>query len=126
MALCTEAIALAPSPVAAATRFIEPEWTSPTANTPGTLVSNARGRRPGRSRVVAGQLDVGPDEPVVLGGDPGQPVRGGLGADEAEQTRARLGLGLVRRPVGDADLLEEVLAIQPGDLAAVPHRHPRV
>ena len=38
MALCTEAMALAPSPVAAATRFIEPEWTSPTANTPGMLV----------------------------------------------------------------------------------------
>ena len=37
-----------------------------------------------------------------------------------------MGLRLVRRPVGDADLLEEVLAIQPGDLAAVPHRHPRV
>ena len=46
MALCTEAIALAPSPVAAATRFIEPERTSPTANTPGTLVSNGSGRRP--------------------------------------------------------------------------------
>src|SRR6266581_1960404 len=46
MALCTEAIALAPSPVAAATRFIEPEWTSPTANTPAMLVSNGSGRRP--------------------------------------------------------------------------------
>ena len=46
MALWTEAIALAPSPVAAATRFIEPEWTSPTANTPGMLVSNGSGPRP--------------------------------------------------------------------------------
>src|SRR5258708_21247076 len=46
MAWCTEAIALAPSPVAAATRFIEPERTSPTANTPGTLVSNGSGVRP--------------------------------------------------------------------------------
>ena len=46
MALCTEAIALAPSPVAAATRFIEPERTSPTAKTPGMLVSNGSGRRP--------------------------------------------------------------------------------
>jgi hypothetical protein len=36
-------MALAPSPVAAATRFIEPEWTSPTANTPGMLVSNGSG-----------------------------------------------------------------------------------
>ena len=52
MALCTDAMALAPSPVAAATRFIEPEWTSPTANTAGMLVSNGSGRRP--SAVQAG------------------------------------------------------------------------
>jgi hypothetical protein len=39
MALCAEAIALAPSPAAEATRFIESDRTSPTANTPGTLVS---------------------------------------------------------------------------------------
>src|ERR1700688_4642857 len=92
MALCTEAIALAPSPVAAATRFIEPERTSPTANTPGTLVSNGSGVRPRSAEVGAVQLDVGPDEAVILGGDPGQPVGGRLGADKAEQARARLGL----------------------------------
>src|ERR1700745_4068175 len=98
MALCTEAIALAPSPVAAATRFIELERTSPTANTPGMLVSHGRGRRPGpapeagpgRAEVAVVQLDVGPDEPIVPRSDPGQPARGGFGAYEAEQTRARL------------------------------------
>ncbi len=74
MALCTDAMALAPSPVAAATRFIEPEWTSPTANTAGML----------------------------------------------EQARTGLGLRGVRRPVGDGDFLEEVTAVQPGDLAAAP------
>jgi hypothetical protein len=53
MALWTEAMALAPSPVAAATRFIEPEWTSPTAKTPGMLVSNGSGRRPSVSQAGA-------------------------------------------------------------------------
>src|ERR1700730_11482221 len=110
MALWTEAVALAPSPVAAATRFIEPEWTSPTANTPGMLVSNGSGRRPGvaqagpRSSPVSWtSVRMKPSSP---GSDPGQPARGGLGADEAEQARARLGLRGVRRPVGDADFLE--------------------
>jgi hypothetical protein len=56
---------------------------------------------PGRAEVVVGQLDVGPDEPVILGGDPGQPAGGRLGADEAEQPRARLGAGGTGRPVGD-------------------------
>src|SRR5215468_2655238 len=32
----------APSPTAAATRFTEPDRTSPIANTPGTVVSNGR------------------------------------------------------------------------------------
>src|ERR1700756_1799908 len=41
----TEATALAPSPIAAATRFIDPFRTSPTAKTPGTEVSNGNGRR---------------------------------------------------------------------------------
>src|SRR5215204_3911613 len=42
---CTERTALDPSPTAAATRFIEPLRTSPTANTPGTDVSNGSGAR---------------------------------------------------------------------------------
>ena len=130
MALCTDAIALAPSPVAAATRFIEPERTSPTANTAGN-VGLERKRLPpqvgpGRSEVIVGQLDVGSDEAVIFGGYSGQPAGGGLGPDEAEQARARLGLGSVRRPVGDADFLEKVGAIQPGDLAPAQHRHPRM
>ena len=36
--------ALAPSPIAAATRFIDPDRTSPTAKTSGWLVSNGSGR----------------------------------------------------------------------------------
>ena len=75
MALCTEAIALAPSPVAAATRFIEPERTSPTANTPGTLVSNGSGVRPSSAqadpRSALFSWTSVRMKPSILGRDPG-------------------------------------------------------
>jgi hypothetical protein len=48
----TDRTALAPSPTAAATRFIEPRRTSPTANTPGMLVSNGSGGRPSKAGQV--------------------------------------------------------------------------
>jgi tetratricopeptide (TPR) repeat protein len=51
IAVWTERTALAPSPTAAATRFIEPWRTSPTAKTPGTLVSKGRGMRPSAVQV---------------------------------------------------------------------------
>src|SRR5262249_32847232 len=38
---CSAAPTCAPSPIAPPTRLTEPERTSPTANTPGTVVSNA-------------------------------------------------------------------------------------
>src|SRR5215207_8490164 len=38
-------MAIEPSPIAEATRFTDPYVTSPTANTPGTLVSNCIGGR---------------------------------------------------------------------------------
>ena len=41
---------MAPEPTDVATRFVEPCWTSPTANTPGRLVSrNAGGRSSGQA-----------------------------------------------------------------------------
>lgn len=43
---CTERTALAPSPTAAATRFMDPARTSPMAKTPGMEVSKGNGRRP--------------------------------------------------------------------------------
>src|SRR4029079_3725850 len=49
----TDRTALDPSPTAAATRFIEPERTSPTANTPGPDVSNGNTSRPGKSGPAA-------------------------------------------------------------------------
>src|SRR6266446_609360 len=42
----TERTAAEPSPTAAATRLVDPERTSPTANNPGRLVSNGSGARP--------------------------------------------------------------------------------
>src|SRR3954451_20342970 len=42
---CTPAMAMLPSPTAAAQRLTEPERTSPTAKTPGRLVSSATGGR---------------------------------------------------------------------------------
>src|SRR3954453_4102834 len=44
-ASCTPAIAMLPSPTAAAQRLTDPERTSPTAKIPGKLVSNATGER---------------------------------------------------------------------------------
>src|SRR5882724_12677182 len=44
-ASCTPAMAMLPSPTAAAQRLTEPERTSPTAKTPGKLVSKAAGGR---------------------------------------------------------------------------------
>lgn len=52
IARCTDATALAPSPTAAATRFIDPCLTSPAANRPGTLVSNGSGSRPSALHVA--------------------------------------------------------------------------
>ena len=47
---CTWATAAAPSPLAEATRFIEPARTSPAAKMPGTVVSSGAGGSPSRHR----------------------------------------------------------------------------
>ena len=98
---CTERTALDPSPTAEATLFIEPARTSPTANTPGTEVSNGSGlpavengwvstSRP-NDRSVS-------DEALLVEGDCLRHQRGGgHRADEAEQTRT---LDSVRSPLG--------------------------
>src|SRR5881394_1244421 len=52
-ASCTPAIAMLPSPTAAAQRLIEPERTSPTAKIPGKLVSNAAGDRGAFAHIAA-------------------------------------------------------------------------
>ena len=53
IATCTERTALAPSPTAAATRFMDPWRTSPTAKTAGTLVSKGSGERPSAGQATA-------------------------------------------------------------------------
>src|SRR2546425_12657935 len=45
-----ERTAAEPSPTGAATRLVDPERTSPTANNPGWLVSNGSGERPSASQ----------------------------------------------------------------------------
>ena len=71
---CTSRTAIAPSPTAEATRLTDPLLTSPTANTPGRLVSRRGCRRAGE------------DEPVVVERDAsGEPGRARVGADEHEE-----------------------------------------
>jgi hypothetical protein len=87
-----ERIALAPSPTAAATRFIDPDRTSPIAKTSGWLVSNGSGRRPssapGHAKQCAIQLGAGEHEAVVIDGDVLEPAGGRGGACKAEQAPA--------------------------------------
>jgi hypothetical protein len=55
---CTSETAIEPSPTAAATRLRFPERTSPTANTPGRLVSKRYGDRASGQRVVWNLLNI--------------------------------------------------------------------
>ena len=52
----TERTEAEPSPTAEATRFMDPERTSPTAKSPGRLVSNGSGDRSSASRAVTNLL----------------------------------------------------------------------
>ena len=54
MAAWTERTALAPSPTAAATRFIEPWRTSPAAKTAERWISKGSGERPSAAQVSTG------------------------------------------------------------------------
>ena len=84
---CTRRTTIEPSPTADATRFTEPPRTSPTANTPATVVSNRNGRRREPSRWGDGRHRVGPGEheAVLVDGDlVAEPAGVRLGADEHE------------------------------------------
>ena len=78
----------APSPIAPPTRLTEPERTSPTANTPGTLDSSAAG---GVARKRAARGRAGEHEAVRVDRDAAafEPVGLGLGADEQEDVARR-------------------------------------
>ena len=113
-----------PSPTAVATRLVEPERTSPTANRPGWLVSNGSGSRPRaaqrssrwsgpRARSVRTKpRSSNAAQPEIQSED-------GLGPDEGEEPRA----GDLRLPVGalHLDRLQVGIPDQPGDLRLRPH-----
>ena len=99
--------AIAPSPTAVAQRLVEPERTSPAANTPGTSVS---------SRLSVFGCRAGEDEAVVVAADGVvEPLGARQRAEEEEQERVREALAALQR-----DGLEvPVLAVERRDLAPV-------
>ena len=119
----TERMAAEPSPTAAATRLVEPDRRSPTANRPGQLVSYEQRptgqARPGVAELAVVQGPVGQHEPVLVEGDAVQPLAVGLGADEREQRRAVDLDVVVDGLAGDRDLLQRRLAGQRGDRGAL-------
>ena len=106
-----------PSPTAEATRLIDPLRTSPTAKTPGTVVSSG-------SLPAADSSVVGASRPVRM-----KPERSsartpcshrvcGVGADEHEQgAGVQVAAGAVVA-VGDRQALQLAVAVQRGDLGA--------
>ena len=92
---CSAATTCAPSPIAPPTRLTEPERTSPTANTPGTEVSSGEAELP----VLLLALRAGDDEAAAVDhhAAAGQPVGGGVGADEQEQVADIEVLHIIRR-----------------------------
>ena len=113
---CTKAIAMLPSPTAAATRLTGLKRTSPHAKMPGTLVSRDTGR--GRAPASAGpRVDAG--QHVALGVERDlrrEPARLGIGADEDEEA-ARLEARLSRPTSSrDVDRLDRRLAVGRRDL----------
>ena len=69
-ARCTRLIAIEPSPTADATRLMLPERTSPTANTPGRLVSSIAGGRlsghPAACKTPGSEITAGKDETLFV------------------------------------------------------------
>src|SRR5205085_9639580 len=68
---CKAATTCAPSPTAAATRLVDPERTSPIANTPGRLASSGLRRlAPVRTKPLSSSITPEPDNQVVFGSAP--------------------------------------------------------
>ena len=107
----------APSPAAEATRLIEPCRTSPTANTPGIVVSNMTGER-SRGDVkatvaVSTGRDVAPGVTLDFGWEP---VGARVGADEDEQRCCCDAFDSLGRAVLEVDPFEAPVAATAGDL----------
>ena len=103
--VCSCATTAAPSPIAAPTRFTEPDRTSPIAKIPTTPVSSA-------SRTRSGE---GTSAPVWMGdAASGEPRRGRVGAGEDEQMRDGLLLLGSRAAVAPAHALQPLVG-RPGE-----------
>ncbi len=124
----TDRMAADPSPTAAATRLVDPERRSPTASSPGRLVSSGSGLRSSASqlssRSAGNEVAVGSHEAVLVGGDVAEPRAVRFGADEGEQGRAVQGHGRVA--LRERGLLEHRAAGEGGDRGALVDLDPRV
>ena len=108
----TNCTAIAPSPTAAAQRFVDPDRTSPAAKTPGRLVS---------SRYSAFAAAPVQDETVFVAEDRlAEPLGAGRCPEEEEQERERQPLAVRERH----RLEPAVVAVERRDLGAIPHRDP--
>ena len=93
----------APSPIAPPTRLTEPERTSPTAKTPGTLVSSAVAGRAGKPALASEPVCTKPCLSTATPQPASQSVGLGFGADEQEDVARGavvLGAGAVAAPGG--------------------------
>ena len=103
---CTNWTAMAPSPTAEATRFTDPERTSPAAKTPGRLVSSRNGGRAMPQDRDCCEGCSRPNEPfrVALNLDR-QPIGSRCRPNETKYGRSLYGLPLPGLVVCDLDRL---------------------
>ena len=111
-------MAIAPSPTAAATLLAEPLRTSPTAKTPGLLVSSGKGPVPLRTAGCGQRTGPGPDEAVVVKvNQAAQPVCARYSPDEDEERARRKDAPRAGTAADDGDRLQRLVAVQLPHLA---------
>ena len=128
---CTNCTQIEPSPTAEATRLTLPERTSPTANTPGRLVSRRYGARGSgqcaAARSCGAQVGAGAHEALVVERHAALAASGvGHGAGHEEDVADRRASRRSPAPCAPDDALEVVVALQRHDLGARVQRDVRV
>src|SRR5689334_2663196 len=111
-----------PSPTAAATRFTDPERTSPMAKIPGALVSRANGSRSAfhcPAFIASAPVKTKPFSSRAISG--GEPVGRRVGADEDEKRRGIPPRCRAGPPVDDLDRLELFASVHGDDLGSRFH-----
>src|SRR5260370_17995285 len=81
--------------------------------------------RPGLTKLIACELDIGADEAIFIEGDTSEPAGRRLGANEAEEAAAGL-LTLFADRADQRDRLEHTFTVEARDLCAAAHRDLRV